>query len=292
MNYLNTNFDDEFLDIDDSDIKPIHTLTPQSAYPSSFGSTSTPIFPEPSFQYTLYPQQTGFVRGALNETFNINRATGLHHTGNNGFVMPTETLNIPLSQLDEFDFSRNTDLDFETDSPSLFFGEPSSGPAEFINPNTTLVNTSSTPIKRIYPGMHSQQAAEAKSQKQEEVARQQQQTMKGQKSLPGPSPTKTTVKDPLVELSISKVLQKMRQSSAAEVSDDEDSPVAGMSGMVRIKKDQDEMDEDELLLASEEGKKLSSKERRQLRNKVSARAFRSRRKGKWCLKSEGVIVMC
>ena len=39
-------------------------------------------------------------------------------------------------------------------------------------------------------------------------------------------------------------------------------------------------DEDERLLASEEGKKLSSKERRQLRNKVSARAFRSRRKGK------------
>ena len=35
----------------------------------------------------------------------------------------------------------------------------------------------------------------------------------------------------------------------------------------------------ERLLASEEGKKLSSKERRQLRNKVSARAFRSRRKG-------------
>ena len=34
-----------------------------------------------------------------------------------------------------------------------------------------------------------------------------------------------------------------------------------------------------IFLASEEGKKLSSKERRQLRNKVSARAFRSRRKG-------------
>ncbi|KAK8152874.1 hypothetical protein BKA80DRAFT_285400 [Phyllosticta citrichinensis] len=45
-----------------------------------------------------------------------------------------------------------------------------------------------------------------------------------------------------------------------------------------MKKDEEEMDEDERLLASEEGKKLSSKERRQLRNKVSARAFRSRRK--------------
>jgi hypothetical protein len=55
----------------------------------------------------------------------------------------------------------------------------------------------------------------------------------------------------------------------------------GQSPMVNIprpRKDEDDMDEDERLLASEEGKKLSSKERRQLRNKVSARAFRSRRK--------------
>ena len=38
-------------------------------------------------------------------------------------------------------------------------------------------------------------------------------------------------------------------------------------------------DEDEKILASEEGKKLNPKERRQLRNKVSARNFRVRRKG-------------
>jgi hypothetical protein len=49
--------------------------------------------------------------------------------------------------------------------------------------------------------------------------------------------------------------------------------------IARMKKEEEDMDEDERLLASEEGKKLSSKERRQLRNKVSARAFRSRRKG-------------
>ncbi|KAL1582193.1 hypothetical protein WHR41_09185 [Cladosporium halotolerans] len=38
------------------------------------------------------------------------------------------------------------------------------------------------------------------------------------------------------------------------------------------------MSEDERFLASEEGKRLSSKERQRLRNKVSARAFRSRKK--------------
>lgn len=43
-------------------------------------------------------------------------------------------------------------------------------------------------------------------------------------------------------------------------------------------RDEMTLDEDTRLLMSEEGKKLSSKERRQLRNKVSARNFRERRK--------------
>jgi len=51
-----------------------------------------------------------------------------------------------------------------------------------------------------------------------------------------------------------------------------------MSHVQRMRKEDGDKDEDEQLLASEDGKKLSSKERRQLRNKVSARAFRSRRK--------------
>ncbi len=57
-------------------------------------------------------------------------------------------------------------------------------------------------------------------------------------------------------------------------------PNTPLMSLPRIKKDEDDMDEDERLLASDAGKKLTSKERRQLRNKVSARAFRSRRKGK------------
>jgi hypothetical protein len=44
-------------------------------------------------------------------------------------------------------------------------------------------------------------------------------------------------------------------------------------------------DEDEKILASEEGKRLNPKERRQLRNKVSARNFRVRRKGMLSLSS-------
>ncbi|KAJ9616302.1 hypothetical protein H2200_000020 [Cladophialophora chaetospira] len=287
---LNTNFDhndyDSFLNIESPDIKSISMLTPQSSIPPSatFASSTPTSFPGPSFQYDLYHQQTGIPRGALASTFNINKATGLqYHEGNGGFIMPTETLNMPLTDLDDFDFSRNPgDMDFDTDSPNalptMFFPESSSGPAQYVSPDTLVApSTSSAPIKRMYPGMHSQQAAQAKAQKQEQMARQQQQTPQGQKPLP--SPTKSQpAKDPLVEESISKVLNRMRQASAASVSEDDDGSVAGMSGMPRIKKDEDDMDEDERLLASEEGKKLSSKERRQLRNKVSARAFRSRRK--------------
>jgi hypothetical protein len=63
-----------------------------------------------------------------------------------------------------------------------------------------------------------------------------------------------------------------------------------MTQAQRAKKEEDEMDEDERLLASEEGKKLSSKERRQLRNKVSARAFRSRRKGTSSLRIISLLI--
>lgn len=270
-------------------------LTPQSStLPNSAttfaSSASSQSFPAPSFQYDAYHQQTGIPIGALASTFNINRASGLHYNeSTGGFVMPTETLNMPWSNLDEFDFKQNpADMDFETDSPNdlpaMFFPDQSSGQNQFVSPNTLVGagNNGSAPVQRIYPGMHSQQAAQAKAQqaqKQEQMARQQQQRPTGQKPLPIPSPTKTPLtKDPLVEESISKVLNRMRQASVVSHSE-EDASVSGISGMPKMKKDEDEMDDDERLLASEEGKKLSSKERRQLRNKVSARAFRSRRKG-------------
>jgi hypothetical protein len=81
--------------------------------------------------------------------------------------------------------------------------------------------------------------------------------------------------------SISRLLNQMRHSSVASSHDDgeDDATTPNANGhSYRSRKDEEDMDEDEKLLASEEGKKLSSKERRQLRNKVSARAFRSRRK--------------
>lgn len=83
--------------------------------------------------------------------------------------------------------------------------------------------------------------------------------------------------DPRVQEKISHILQQMRQNSVSSLEETEQT--SSLPQPTKYKKDEQDMDEDERLLASEEGKKLSSKERRQLRNKVSARAFRSRRKG-------------
>ena len=144
---------------------------------------------------------------------------------------------------------------------------------------------------RPWPGMHQQQAALAKARQQQQ---QQQQPPPTQPSLsvtapplPQPTvqgPTSITAAHPgnqFADDRISYLLDSMRHASVAGSSEDGTSPTGdGLhhhSG--RMRKDEDDMDEDERLLASEAGKKLSSKERRQLRNKVSARAFRSRRKG-------------
>jgi bZIP-type transcription factor MBZ1 len=301
MSHLNTSFEpdiDSFLNLDQAEYTPAttssNTQTPALAHASSsssyFASSSTPqTFSGPSFQYDAYRQQTGLPVGGLANTFAINQASGLQqYDGQGGFVMPNETINLPLSKIEDLDFNRPfdfNDMDFEDDSPSdlptIFY--PSSSSSQFVSP-TNLVSSDtspsiSTPIQRIYPGMHSQ-AAQAKAQqaqqKQQELIRQQQQP----RQIPGqkPLPKTPAAKDPQVEESISRILSQMRQKSVSSV--DDDAAMSSISSVPRIKKDEDDMDEDERLLASEEGKKLSSKERRQLRNKVSARAFRSRRKGK------------
>lgn len=45
-------------------------------------------------------------------------------------------------------------------------------------------------------------------------------------------------------------------------------------------RDEDDLDEDERVLKGEEAKGMTSAQRRQLRNKVSARNFRARKKGR------------
>ena len=141
--------------------------------------------------------------------------------------------------------------------------------------------------KRLYPGVHQEQAAQAKALAEagKETKHQQQPAIVPQKQPHQPAPranggsTRPTT-DPVTEERISRLLNEMRHNSVASSNDDGATHNANVhQHIARMKREEEEMDEDERLLASEEGKKLSSKERRQLRNKVSARAFRSRRKG-------------
>ncbi|OTB04857.1 hypothetical protein M426DRAFT_11218 [Hypoxylon sp. CI-4A] len=258
---------------------------PQFARASSAATTastmpSTQALSGPSHQYDQYKQQTPFVPGALASTIAINQS-------NNQVGYSLDYMSSEIGNEEMFDFntapSQNMDLDFDSQAdPSYFFEQtvnPNAigGPSQQMQSPTVPSQTSS--VGRMYPGMH-QQAALAKAQaqqrqqqhiiqqQQQQQQRQNQQTKQHRPKAPSPS-------DPLVEQKITQLLNSMRSKAGASPSDGENSPLMQLP---RTKKEEEEMDEDERLLASEEGKKLSSKERRQLRNKVSARAFRSRRK--------------
>ncbi|KAI9764762.1 MAG: hypothetical protein M1840_008031 [Geoglossum simile] len=284
---------------------PNNTLLPPD---QSFGSN----FSGPSHQYERYKQQTGIPAGVFAQALAVNPASKMYNQIQYGFsdTFGSTDLN---GEDDPFDFSTTSaqfsgasDMDMEYDTPTadgaqpaFFFPEqPSSVSSEYINPSTIEEesdNLSTSKIGQLYPGMHQQmhqqQAALAKSQAEQ----QKQQTLQPPKQRQRPIVTPHTSKKPnrsekvnaqqptdsMIEDRISRLLSSMRQGSVT--TSDEDG--SGRDGLLphisRMKKEEEDMDEDERLLASEEGKKLSSKERRQLRNKVSARAFRSRRKGKF-----------
>ena len=294
---------------------PNNTLLPAStASLMASGPPPAQSFAGPSHQYDLHKQQTGIPLGALANTLAVNQATGLNlGRAQSGLAMsmtdetffasdPMEDLMTFGSQSahhPSFSAASDVDMDFETANPEslppFFFPEDSAASsAEFVDPATLVgqedytrpADTIDAPVPqahatgRLWPGMHQQQAALAKAQ--------QQQKQHQRSSQPQAKPAAHTEKaparqhaDPLVEERISRLLRSMRQASVTGSSEGGSTPHPERSGhhSGRMRKDEEEMDEDERLLASEEGKRLTSKERRQLRNKVSARAFRSRRKG-------------
>jgi hypothetical protein len=274
--------------------KPTFASPITTAVPTPTISSSQQAMSGPSHNYELYRQQTGFVPGAIANTMAVNQ------TNNTGY-QDYNSLNYLSSFTPEdnvFDFNTSpsqatlggSDLDMDFDSPSdtqNFFST--------INPSTieqdasaitspSSAHTQTSNVGRLWPGAHSQAAmAKAQAQQRQQMMQQHQQQQRQSSQQPqkarGKAPQQT---DPLVEQKITQLLNSMR----AKPSDPDALNQANMGNLPRAKKEDDEMDEDERLLASEEGKKLSSKERRQLRNKVSARAFRSRRKGKFKFKSD------
>ncbi|CRG89533.1 ribonuclease Z [Talaromyces islandicus] len=278
------------------------SMSTSDAGVSDFGQP----FSAPSHQYGDHQQQTGLPPGAVAHamTFNDNSmpSFGAVHPG---FSMGDDPVARMKQEETAIDFGSvpsrsHSEMDLENDTPHNMPYLVPTAPAraqQFVDPHVLGGNDFTSPMGppattpapqagRMYPGMHQQQAAMARraqqqQRQQSEIMRQQQhirQHTTQQVATPTPQPAQNRPVrnvDPMVEERISRLLQQMRQNSTSQDSANTPSALPQMS---KPKKDEDDMDEDERLLASEEGKKLTSKERRQLRNKVSARAFRSRRK--------------
>ena len=249
------------------------------------GPDERPRFNGPSHNYGQYKQQVGVPAGSTTSmplaTDFSGYGTGLGDMDASG-GMAGWSSGIDLDAEMTMDFGNPP-----PPMPSTFFPAPHNVDASrrFVDPNT--IEESASNVGRLWPGMHQQAAmqraaqAQAMQQRQARLHKQQaqyRQVVEASSQPPKQAAGKPTT-EPHVEESISRLLHRMRHNN--HMSNGEDgSPGSGFPpNFARLKKDEEEMDEDERLLASEEGKKLTSKERRQLRNKVSARAFRSRRKG-------------
>lgn len=284
---------ESMLDLTDYDNAPFQSpsLSPATSNKTPFArpvktETTTPsLLPPsqtlsgPSHQYDLYKQQTGMVPGALASTLAVNSNSivpgyadfGSEYLGGLGTADDIFDFNMATSQA-SLSTPEMVDLEFDspTSDPNFFFDST-------VNPSSIggqepsgMSSPQAGNVARVWPGMHQQAAAMAKAQAQQQQQQQQRQRAQAKQVQ---KPKSAQASDPIVEQKISQLLNSMRSKPSME--DSGDAPLLNIS---RPKKDEEDMDEDERLLASEEGKKLSSKERRQLRNKVSARAFRSRRK--------------
>lgn len=289
--------DQEFFDFSQLPSPTPATLKRESSATSMPSPSSTSIDEDlqtpakPSHEYERFKQQTGLPSGSI---------AGLSQGYNSGFPVFNSTGLDEMAMMGDstmMDYGIPSDMNMAADyqQPAYFFAPNDSLQDDFVDPSA--ITQEEVPNVRVWPGMHQQQAAMAKAQAQAQQQRQQQlahqrqaqqiqqqqaqQQAQQQNRLQAPqAPRKSSspLSDARTEETIARVVAQIRQNSqnAALASQDGNSNL--LPHIIRAKKDEDDMDEDERLLASEEGKKLSSKERRQLRNKVSARAFRSRRK--------------
>lgn len=232
---------------------------------------------KPSHEYGRFKQQTGLPSGSI---------AGINPSFNSGYSMYSSTGLDEMSLMGEssmmpgWNSGIGMDVDMGMSSSSFFFPtNDASQSDDFVDPSAIVQEEVQN--VRVWPGMHQQQAALAKAQAQAQQQRQQQQrqqaSLQQQKRPHNRNSSASPLSDAQTEETIARVVNQIRQQSQSSALAAADQGNL-LPHIIRAKKDEDEMDEDEKLLASEEGKKLSSKERRQLRNKVSARAFRSRRK--------------
>jgi hypothetical protein len=253
----------------------------------------TPV--APSYDYNRFKQQTGLPSGSLAKLTAINPDQSMfnnYNTGLDDFGLSTSMYdgmgsNSGLGAMTgEFGFESGIT---SPSMPAFFYPNDASQSEDFsIDPTTIQKQEEAQANIRYYPGMHQQAALKAQRQAQQQAQHQRQQAMLAQQQKQHEAeqqrsqgnsrrPSHVPV-DSHAEETIARVVNQIRQSSSMSAGGDSPNSSSVLPHIIRSKKDEEEMDEDERLLNSEEGKKLSSKERRQLRNKVSARAFRSRRK--------------
>ncbi|KAL9052925.1 MAG: hypothetical protein Q9162_005103 [Coniocarpon cinnabarinum] len=233
----------------------------------------------PSHNYDQFRQQTGLPSGAISHVHAVNQFSNSSH------VRPTS---FGAAHFGGYNSGPGFPVDSQDSCDGSNFYLPGDTTDDFaVDPSAIAPDSQPTAAFRAWPGMHSQQAKQ-QAQAQEDTQKQRQdEALQSQQSLPtnfeqtlgGRSRSQTEASEQQANEQISRLLNQMRQNSNGSMNDDDDgkSNIGNMSAGHGRKAEED-MDEDERLLASEEGKKLSSKERRQLRNKVSARAFRLRRK--------------
>ncbi|KAF1844298.1 uncharacterized protein K460DRAFT_369160 [Cucurbitaria berberidis CBS 394.84] len=295
-----------------ANLKRESSATSTMASPTSTAIDEDQQIPsKPSHEYERFKQQTGLPSGSIaglnaayNPGFSMFSSTGLDEMalmGGDSVMDASWSTGLPM------DSAMNMGINYQP--PGYLFNDASQD--DFVDPSA--ITQEEMPNVRVWPGMHQQQAALAKAQAQQQQQRQQQQQQQlahqkqqqqqqqqqamqaqQQNRLQPPSQagrkTSSPLSDARTEETIARVVAQIRADSQNASSSMQNDGQGLLPHIIRAKKDEDEMDEDERLLASDEGKKLSSKERRQLRNKVSARAFRSRRK-EYIGQLEGEVAM-
>ena len=229
------------------------TIPPPPPAPTAFAG--------PSHPYGQHRQHIGLpVGGLANSLANAPQPT-LGYGGMGGAYRMGSSSGIPDMTLNDdfFDFgspatthkasmSTASDVDMEFDAAGDLFNDIDAG-SGFVDPNMVggHEDDSPTPVQskvgQLWPGMHKKEAMEKQKQQISAV-----------QPVTGPSiqkrPTTSKPVDPLVEKSISRILDQMRHNNT---SDDQDaSPPPSHLHVSRSKKDEEDMDDDERLLASEE----------------------------------------
>ncbi|KAF8545234.1 hypothetical protein BDD12DRAFT_871917 [Trichophaea hybrida] len=267
---------DSFLDFGDNSFftsPAVNTSTLQrpsfsTSSPSSAQSTpsTTSEFPAPSHPYGLHLQQTDVLGLDIGEKFFGENQAFMQLDNDSSTLTHSSNSSLPPYFYPERPATTTAETMSQGISPLMTIGELGSAPVKMeTSPAPTVIRPQPQRMN-YYPGYHQEMYNEnVRALQAQKLARQKAAAAAPPRATPHPQQDK-----------IDALLDSFRSTGSPATLNKSQNDL--LPHIARMKKEEDEMDEDERLLASEEGKKLSSKERRQLRNKVSARAFRSRRK--------------